>query len=108
MRPNKTSYGKRLCVYLRPEERQKLIEGQANSTCRSLSEYARTILAGKPVKVFYRNKSFDEFMGEAILLRKELREIREKMPLGGVNEQRLLMLMEQIKETINRIADICM
>lgn len=97
-----------IIVYLLPDEIQRLNDGLANSPCRSMSEYCGLLLTRKAVPQYYRNKSFDEFMGEAILLRKELQTLREKMPHGTIDEKRLIMLIEQIKETINRIADICL
>ena len=55
----------------------------ANSTCRSTSDYARKVLAQKPVKVYYRNQSFDEF--------------EEQMTC------RFLPLLEQFKERFGQI-----
>jgi hypothetical protein len=55
----------------------------ANSTCRSTSDYARKVLAQKPVKVYYRNQSFDEF--------------EEQMT------SRFLPLLEQFKEHFGQI-----
>lgn len=52
---------RRLNVRLSQQEWDKVHKLAANSTCRSTSEWARKVLSGKPVKVFYRNQSFDEF-----------------------------------------------
>jgi DNA repair ATPase RecN len=52
---------RRLNIRLSQQEWDKVHKLSANSTCRSVSEYARKVLAEKPVKVFYRNQSFDEF-----------------------------------------------
>lgn len=45
------------------------------SNCRKLSDYGRRMLFGKPMVSNYRNKSLDESMAEAMLLRKELNAI---------------------------------
>jgi hypothetical protein len=45
------------------------------SNCRKLSDYGRRMLFGKPMVSNYRNKSLDEMMAEAMLLRKELNAI---------------------------------
>ena len=52
---------RRLNLRLSQQEWDKIHRLSSNSTCRSVSEYARKVLAEKPVKVFYRNQSFDEF-----------------------------------------------
>lgn len=45
------------------------------STCRKLSEYARTVLLGRPIVRYCRNKSMDESMIMLIQLRNELNAI---------------------------------
>lgn len=52
---------RRLNIRLSQHEWDKVHKLSANSTCRSVSDYARKVLSEKPVKVFYRNQSFDEF-----------------------------------------------
>jgi hypothetical protein len=52
---------RRLNVRLSQQEWDKVHKLSSKTTCRSVSEYARKVLAEKPVKVFYRNQSFDEF-----------------------------------------------
>jgi len=51
----------RLNIRLDQKEWDKVHKLTSNSTCRSVSEYARKVLLEKPVRVFYRNQSFDEF-----------------------------------------------
>jgi hypothetical protein len=51
----------RLNVRLSQQEWDKVHKLSSNTTCRSVSEYARKVLSEKPVKVFYRNQSFDDF-----------------------------------------------
>jgi hypothetical protein len=51
----------RLNIRLDQKEWDKLHKLASNSTCRSVSEYARKVLLEKPVRVFYRNQSFDDF-----------------------------------------------
>lgn len=55
-----------------PEEYKKIERRWKASTCRKLSDYIRRHLLGKPITTNYRNQSFDEFMLEIILLRREL------------------------------------
>ena len=51
----------RLNIRLDQKEWDKVHKLTSNSTCRSVSEYARKVLLEKPVRVFYRNQSFDDF-----------------------------------------------
>ena len=52
---------RRLNIRLTQAEYDKIASHSANTTCRSISEYCRKVLTNKPVRVYYRNKSFDEF-----------------------------------------------
>ncbi len=45
------------------------------TTCNSLSEYARKAVLGKPVILRYRNQSLDDFQNEMIELRHSLDSI---------------------------------
>jgi hypothetical protein len=51
----------RLNIRLSSPEWDKIDRLARNSTCRTVSEYARKVLAQQPVRIFYRNKSFDDF-----------------------------------------------
>ncbi|MBL4674605.1 MAG: plasmid mobilization relaxosome protein MobC [Mucilaginibacter sp.] len=42
---------------------------------RKLSEYVRSVLLGKPVTIFYRDRSMDELLEEMISMRQELNAI---------------------------------
>jgi hypothetical protein len=97
----------RSCVNfaLHKEDLERLRKTVAHSTCRSVSEYCRKVALGKPVRVFYRDQSFDAFTDEVIALRKEMQAIRENGPLTSEGEQRLITLLEEIKKYINKIFD---
>jgi hypothetical protein len=45
------------------------------TNCRKLSDYIRKIIFGKPIISHYRNRSLDDLMEEAMVLRKELNAI---------------------------------
>lgn len=47
----------------------------AQSTCSTVSDYARKAVLGKPVVMRYRNQSLDDFMADMLQLRKELNYI---------------------------------
>ena len=56
-------------------EYKKIHTGFTQSTKRKISEYIRVILLDKPITVYTRNRSYDDFVTEMILLRNELKAI---------------------------------
>jgi len=62
-------------IRLTVSEFNKLERLWQESTCRKLSEYARTVLLGRPIVRYCRNKSMDEGMIMLIQLRNELNAI---------------------------------
>jgi len=85
---------KRLHVRLTDSEFDKINLGFKKSTKRKLSEYARAILLNKPITVYTRNQSFDDFVAEMILLRNELNAIGNNFNQAV----RKLHMMEEVKE----------
>jgi hypothetical protein len=71
----KVNRTKVLQVRLSTDEFDAINKRFLKTTCRNVSEYSRKILLGKPVTVYSRNQSLDEFMTEMIQLRKELNYI---------------------------------
>jgi len=63
---------RRITIRLTEQEYQKLLQGLKQSVDRKLSDYARKLLSGKPVKMLVRNQSMDLFTEEMVVLRKEL------------------------------------
>ncbi len=96
---------KRITICYSEGEKQELKKKVANSTCRTTSEFIRKATLGRPLHVFYRNKSFDEFVDECIALRKEMRTIRETMPLDSLGIARLLAIQENIQTLITKLAN---
>ena len=71
----------RLNIRLDEKEWDKLHKFSANSTCRSVSEYARKVLLAKPVRVFYRNQSFDDFEETMVRILAQLETFGENFKL---------------------------
>ena len=112
-----------LTIRLNEDEENKLNKFYSQTSCNSLSEYARDLLLKKPVTIFYRNKSADEFLEEMILLKKELNaignnfnqavhklhtldNIQEIKSWAIINEESkkiFLKKVEEIKEKMNQI-----
>lgn len=98
---------KHVSIHYTEGERQELKKKVANSTCRTTSEFIRKTTLGRPLHVFYRNKSFDEFVDECIALRKESRTIRETIPLDSLGMARLLAIQEKIHSAIIKLSEKC-
>lgn len=67
-----TNRTRRITIRLTEQEYEKLLRGLKHSIDRKLSDYARKLLLGKPVKILTRNKSMDLFTEEMAALRKEM------------------------------------
>jgi len=75
MAVKKTNRNKWIHIRLTENELKKIQTGFLSSTCRKRSEYVRDILLEKPVTIYTRNKSYDDFVAEIILLKNELKAI---------------------------------
>lgn len=96
------------------------------STFLKMSEYNRSLLLGKPVKINYRNLSMDQLMEELILLRQELNFVGHnfnqavkklnsfaEMPDANywknaidISRNQLEPCIKKIKDRINTYADL--
>ena len=74
-KPGGKKRSKWLHLRLTDEEYRKLSLGFSASTKQKISEYARDILLDKPITVYTRNQSYDDFVAEIILLKAELKAI---------------------------------
>ncbi len=72
MTEQKNNRIKVLHIRLTESEFKKIHTGFSKSTKRKRSEYIRSILLNKPITFYTRNQSFDDFLAEMILLRREL------------------------------------
>jgi hypothetical protein len=71
----KANLTKKVTVRFKEAEYKKINAGFRTTTQQKLSGYIRNVLLQKPVTVYTRNQSFDAFVAEMILLRRELSSI---------------------------------
>ena len=75
MKEEKNNRTKWIHLRVTPAEYKKIHTGFSHSTKRKISEYIRAVLLDKPITVYTRNRSYDDFVTEMILLRNELKAI---------------------------------
>lgn len=71
MRAKRLRREKWIGLRLNEAEFAELKKAAAKTTANSLSTYVRCILLGKPLTVYYRNQSADEFLAQMLLLKRE-------------------------------------
>ena len=125
MEEKKTFRTRIIGLRLTAKEYEQIEKRCKNSTSGKLSEYVRCVLFSKPVTVYQRNQSLDDFMTEMMQLRTELngignnfnQAVKKLHTLGQISEFRnwiityelekkiLLNKVDEIKNRINKIAD---
>jgi uncharacterized protein (DUF1778 family) len=91
---------RRLNIRLSEEEWDKIHHLAAGTTCRSISDYARKVLSRKPVRVFYRNKSFDAFEEQMTRLIPLLENLAAGNDLPAITTT-----VQEIKTHIEKLSD---
>jgi hypothetical protein len=125
MSEQKNIRNKWLHLRLSEAEYKKIQNGFSKSTKRKISDYVRSILLNKPITVYTRSKSLDDFISEMILLRSELNfignnfnqsvkrlhtldeisEIKAWAILNEKNKEIFIKKVDEIKGKINQISD---
>jgi len=125
MSEQKNIRNKWLHLRLSEAEYKKIQNGFSKSTKRKISDYLRSILLNKPITVYTRSKSLDDFISEMILLRSELNfignnfnqsvkrlhtldeisEIKAWAILNEKNKEIFIKKVDEIKGKINQISD---
>jgi ribosome biogenesis protein Nip4 len=125
MSEQKNIRNKWLHLRLSEAEYKKIQNGFSKSTKRKISDYVRSILLNKPITVYTRSKSLDDFISEMILLRSELNsignnfnqsvkrlhtldeisEIKVWAILNEKSKEIFIKKVDEIKGKINQISD---
>lgn len=98
----------RVIVLYSAEEFGKVRMLFARSTSRTISSYVRKVSLEEPVGVVMRNGSFDAFVEEVVVLRKEMMRLLGEGNWNPGDRERLVRLQEEIRVSINKIAELCM
>ncbi len=125
MEDKKTFRTRIIGLRLTTKEYEQIEKKCKNSNAGKLSEYVRRILFDKPITVYQRNQSMDDFMAEMMQLRSELNsignnfnqavkklhtlqqipEFRDWIITYELEKKILLNKVDEIKNRINKIAD---
>jgi hypothetical protein len=96
---------KRITFNLSQQEYDHIVGSCAKTACRSLSEYCRTFLSGKPITVYYRDQAYDEFIETAIQLRKGLDAVFLHDGIPEIEKEAISNEIQTIKEMLSKIYD---
>ncbi len=96
------------------------------STCQQLSQYARLMILQKPVTVYHRNQSLDEFQSELIKLKNELAaignnynqvvhklhmldtwpEVKAWLAINEAGKKNFMLKMDEIVKRMNEVYEL--
>jgi len=96
-----------ISVCLNDAEYAAFLEGFKNSAYRHKSEYVRKLVLGKPVKMWYRNRSMDELVEMGVGLRKDLRRVLAGEAIDPNSKQELSNRLVVIEEQLIKLVKIC-
>lgn len=101
----------RLNLRLSETEWKKVNRLYANSTCRSISEYARKLLTNQPVNVFFRNPAPRDllFLVQPLMDCIELAaESMTNVDLAQVNDfGNIMEVLEDIRTYLAKLSGLC-
>jgi hypothetical protein len=92
-------------ISLSVEEWEKFNKALAETPYRSKREYARKLLLGDPVTIYYRNKSFDEFCNYFIEFKNQMNAFLAKDCLCEEEKEWVAAEMFSFRWLINSIYD---
>ena len=92
-------------IRLSPDEFKDVYRYLQESTCRSLTEYAKKLLTNKPIVVKVRDQSREDVLQQLTLIKTRLDNLLDKAEPG---EQEVLQgEIAEIKSAIRQIAEKC-
>jgi hypothetical protein len=89
------------------EDHEKFMAAYKNTICRSMGEYARKLLLGIPPTVTYRNRSVDDLIETAVLLRRDLLALLSKDSLTAAEKESLFRRITNLEDLLIKISEQC-
>jgi hypothetical protein len=96
-----------MSIHCSKKEYDRICELKKKTTCRSLSEYARKTMLGKPVAVTYRNLSMDALIDTINAIRNDLETLPEHRSLSERDKNALARQIGELTRVFIQIADLC-
>jgi hypothetical protein len=92
---------------LSEKEMEEFNRAFAKTPYRSKSEYSRKMLLGKPVTIFYRNKSLDELTELVIALKKDLQSLSTSIKNTTDNRGYVVVSIRETIEKLIKVIEAC-
>ena len=89
------------------DEYEKLRASYKNTIYRSISEYVRHLLLALPLTVIYRNRSLDDLIETAVLLRRDMRALLLKDSFTDIEKEKLNQKITNLEELIIKTIEQC-
>ena len=96
-----------MSIHCSKEEYDKICELKKETTCRSLSEYARKTMLHQPVAVTFRNASLDAMIDMINEVRNQLERLIEHRSFSVSDKAELKSLILELQLIFNTIASQC-
>jgi len=88
-------------------DHERFMTSYKNSLCRSMGEYARKLLLGIPPTITYRNRSVDDLIEVAVLIRRELVALLSKDVLSADEKEGLNRNITSLENLLIKIPELC-
>ena len=95
----------RIYISMNTEERAEFEKAFTASSSPNRGTYAKKLLFGKAIRIYYRDRAFDAFTDAGVQFNKDIKLLLAK---GGFNEEErgeLVSLAENIKSILIKIDD---
>lgn len=87
-----------IIIYLTESENKAFREAFARSSDSKLSVFGRRLLLAKPVRTYYRDRAFDEFIEVALDFRRDISIILQRPEWNESEKARLKNRIEEMNE----------
>ncbi len=96
-----------MSIHCSKKEYDRICTLAKNTTCRSISEYARKTMLRKPVAVTHRNLSIDALIDTINAIRRDLEMLMEHRSLSERDKTTLARQIGDLTPLFIQIADQC-
>jgi len=98
---------KAVICWMTAGDHERFVAGYKNTIYRSMGEYARKLLLGIPPTVVYRNRSLDDLVEIAVLLRRDLVALLSKGSLTVAEKESLTRKITNLEDHFIQLSERC-